>query len=129
MNNVELIGRLTKDPKIGVTKKGTKVADFTLAVKRKYQKQENTNADFIPVVAYGTLADFAEKYFCKGQQIAVDGKINTNNYTDRNNYKHTSIEVCANNFYFADGFKEKNSNQTEPIKVEDKENEKNDLPF
>lgn len=80
MNNVILIGRLTRDPETRQTTDGTKVANYTLAVDR-VKKGET---DFIKVTAWGRDADFAEKYLTQGTKIAVKGRIQTGSYQKQN---------------------------------------------
>jgi single-strand DNA-binding protein len=104
MNNVSLVGRLTKDVELRYTSKKMKaVSSFTLAVDREGRKNaENKNADFIHVVAWGKTAEFASKYFGKGHRIALQGSIHTRMWEDEQNGKHYSTEVVADKIYFAD---------------------------
>ena len=102
MNNVSLIGRLTKDPQIRYTTNNTMVASFFLAVNKSYKTEEKRTADFIPIVAYGKSAEFVKSYFTKGQQIGLTGRLNTRNWKDKENKTHYVTEVIANRFYFAD---------------------------
>ena len=132
MNNVSLIGRLTKDPQIRYTTNNTMVASFFLAVNRSYKTQEEQTANFIPIVAYGKTAEFAKNYFIKGEQIGLTGRINTRNYEDKQKITHYVVEVIANKFFFADskktnkenGFVSTNNNNSIFTKEEIK-----DLPF
>lgn len=99
MNNVNLIGRLTKDPEINRnSEKGKVTARFTLAVSKR-----NGEADYIPIVAFDKGAEFAEKYFCKGLRVAVFGRISTGSYVNKEGKKIYTIEVVADIFEFADG--------------------------
>ena len=79
------------------------VASFTLAVNRRFVRQgEERQADFIPVVAWSKLGEFCSKYFKKGQQVGVIGRIQTRNWEDENKVKHYITEVVAEEAYFAD---------------------------
>ncbi|MCI8397685.1 MAG: single-stranded DNA-binding protein [Clostridia bacterium] len=107
MNKSILLGRLTKAPEIKFSQANNKkVATFTLAVNRKYVKQgEERQTDFINIVAWDKLADFAEKYLKTGLQICLSGRIQTRNYTDNNNQKHYITEIIAEKIDFADSIK------------------------
>ncbi len=103
MNKVELIGRLTKDVDVRYTQTtNTLVANFTLAVNRRFTKQgEEKQADFINIIAWGKTGEFCSKYFSKGQQVAVVGRIQTRNWDDEQGQKHYVTEVIAEEVYFA----------------------------
>lgn len=104
MNKSILLGRLTKNPEIRYSQaKNVKIALFTLAVNRKYVKPgEERQADFINIVAYSKLADFAEKYLKQGLQICIGGRIQTRTYEDNNGQKRYATEVIAEEIDFAD---------------------------
>lgn len=103
MNKVELMGRLTKDPEIRyTTTNNTAVTQFTLAVSRRFAKDGEQQADFINIVAWGKTAEFCAKYFTKGQQVAVCGRISTRNYDDKDGKKVYVTEVTAEEVYFAE---------------------------
>lgn len=111
MNKVILMGRLTKDPEIRFTQSNIKVAMFGLAINRRFAKQgEERQADYINIVAWDKTADFVDKYFKKGQQVGVIGRIQTRNYDDKDGKKVYVTEVVAEEVYFADSKKEDNSN-------------------
>ncbi|MCL2399519.1 MAG: single-stranded DNA-binding protein [Defluviitaleaceae bacterium] len=78
MNKVILIGRLTKDPEVRYSQSAEPIAiaRYTLAVNRRTKKEGEPNADFIGCVSFGRQAEFTEKYFKKGMQIAITGRIN-----------------------------------------------------
>lgn len=104
MNKSILLGRLTKNPEIKYSQTNNmKVATFTLAVNRKYVKQgEERQADFINIVTYSKLADFAEKYLKQGLQICISGRIQTRNWEDPNGQKRYATEIIAEDIDFAD---------------------------
>lgn len=82
------------------------VASFSLAVNRRFVKQgEERQADFINIVAWNKTAEFCSKYFKKGQQVGIIGRIQTRNYEDDNKVKHYVTEVVAEEVYFADSKK------------------------
>lgn len=104
MNKVILLGRLTKAPDIRFSQANNiKVANFTLAVNRKFVKPgEERQTDFINVVTYSKLAEFTEKYLSQGLQICVSGRLQTRNYEDKNGIKRFITEVIAEELDFAD---------------------------
>lgn len=128
MNKVILMGRLTKDPEVRYTQAtNTMVTSFTLAVNRRFVKQgEERQVDFINVVAWNKSAEFVSKYFSKGQQVGVIGRIQTRNYDDEQGVKHYITEVIAEEVYFAGEKKEKSQNNTtDNFEVSNSD----DLPF
>lgn len=107
MNKVILMGRLTKDVEVRYTQTNNiMVASFSLAVNRRFAKEGEQQADFINIVAWNKTAEFVSKYFKKGQQVAVVGRIQTRNYEDDKGTKHYITEVIAEEVYFADSKKE-----------------------
>ena len=94
INKATLLGRLTKDPVINYTQgeKSTCVARYTLAVTRKFKKDE---ADFISCVSFGNLAEIIQKYVSKGDQICVAGRIQTGSYTNREGQKVYTTDVVV----------------------------------
>lgn len=105
MNTVCLIGRLTRDVEVKYTQNNKAVASFTLAVNRKYSKEGEQQADFIPIVTWGKSAEFASKYFKKGMQVSVVGRIETRSWDDQNGQKRYSTEVVAEELGFAESRK------------------------
>ena len=104
MNKVILMGRLTRDPEVRYTQtNNTLVASFSLAVNRRFARQgEERQADFINIVAWSKLGEFCSKYFKKGQQVAVTGRLQTRTWDDDQGQKHYITEVVAEEAYFAD---------------------------
>lgn len=95
MNNVALIGRLTRDPEVRMTTSNTAVGRYTLAVDRRFKKEGETTADFISCIAFGKAAEFAEKYLSKGMKIAVTGRIQTGSYTNREGQKVYTTDIVV----------------------------------
>ena len=104
MNKVILMGRLTRDPEVRYTQSNnTLVASFSLAVNRRFARQgEERQADFINIVAWNKTGEFCSKYFKKGQQVGVIGRIQTRTWDDDQGQKHYVTEVVAEEAYFAD---------------------------
>ena len=104
MNKVILMGRLTRDPEVRYTQtNNTLVSSFSIAVNRRFARPgEERQADFINVVAWSKLGEFCSKYFKKGQQVGVIGRIQTRNWEDEQGQKRYVTEVVAEEAYFAD---------------------------
>lgn len=101
------MGRLTRDPEIRYSQgeNSTAVANYTLAVDRRYKREGEDNADFIGCVAFGRAAEFAEKYFRQGLKITVCGHIQTGSYTNRDGQKVYTTKVVIEEQEFAESKK------------------------
>ena len=111
---VALMGRMTYEPELRSTPNGLSVIRFQVACDRTYQKDnQNRQADFIDCVAWRQTAEFISRYFHKGSMIAVEGTIQTSNYTDKDGNKRKQIEVLANNVSFCGGKSENGSQGTQ----------------
>lgn len=104
MNKTILLGRLVRDPEVRYTQgdKPTAVAQWTLAVDRKFKREGEPDADFISCKAFGKTAEFAEKYFKKGTKIALEGRIQTGSYTNKEGQKVYTTEVMLEEVEFAE---------------------------
>jgi single-strand DNA-binding protein len=98
LNRVVLVGRLTADPELRQTQSGLPVANFTLAVDRKFSKDKET--DFINIIAWRGLAENCANYLTKGKLAAVDGRLQIRQYEDKQGQKRTIAEVVADNVRF-----------------------------
>ena len=102
-NLVVLTGRLTADPELRYTGNNTPVTSFSIAVNRRYKAGEESQADFINIVAWRQTAEFITKYFSKGSMIGIEGSIQTRRYVDKETGKNrTAFEVIANNVQFVE---------------------------
>ena len=103
MNKAILIGRLTRDPELRSTPAGRNVCQFSIAVNRTFTNANgDREADFINCVVWDKQAENLVKYQKKGNQIAVDGRIQTRNYEDRDGKRVYVTEILANNISFLD---------------------------
>lgn len=103
LNSVCLMGRLTADPELKSTQLGVSVCNFRIAVDRTYTpKGQEKQTDFINIVTWRSTAEFVSRYFRKGQLVAVQGSIQTGQYTDRDGNKRTTFDVVADNVFFAE---------------------------
>lgn len=97
LNRVILIGRLTQDPELRYTQNGTAVASFTLAVNRKFQRDE---ADFIPIVVWNKPAENCANYLGKGSAVAIEGRLQVRSYEAQDGQKRRVTEVVADDVRF-----------------------------
>ena len=102
LNVVAIMGRLVADPELKITPAGISVCTFRIACDRNFVQQgQQRQADFIDVVAWRHNADFLCKYFAKGSMVAVQGRLQTRQYQDRNGSNRTAVEVVADSLSFA----------------------------
>jgi len=110
MNKVILIGRLTKDPELKFTPgNGTAVTTLTLAIDRRFSKDGQKEADFIPIVIWGKQAESTANYMSKGKLIGVSGRIQVRNYDAKDGTKRYVTEVIADEVQFLEWGGGKNS--------------------
>ena len=103
LNEVILMGRLTRDPDVRMTQNGTTAANFALACERDYAPQgQNRETDFFDIVAFRNTADFVGQYFSKGQLVAVKGRLQQRDWTDKQGNKRRTTEILADRCYFAE---------------------------
>ena len=105
MNNVVLMGRLTRDPRISManTISGQMaVAHFSLAVDRRFKKEGEQQADFISCVAFGKTAEFVEKYLHQGSKVCLSGRIQTGSYKNKDGATVYTTDIVVENIEFAE---------------------------
>ena len=104
MNKAILLGRIVREPEIRYTQgdKPMCIARYTLAVDRRFKRQGEATADFIPCVCFGKTAEFIEKYGKKGTKLAISGRITTGSYTNRDGQKVYTTEVTVEEQDFAE---------------------------
>ena len=138
LNAIAIMGRLSRGPELRQTTTGKNVASFTIACSRGRKDANGKDlVDWIPVVAWEHTAEFVCKYFEKGSLIAIDGRLQSRTYKDRDGNNRTAIEIVANNANFA-GSKStgggSNSvpaggSRNEPTVQYDEIEDEGDLPF
>lgn len=102
LNVIAIMGRLSRNPELRQTTTGKNVASFTIACSRGRKDANGKDlVDWIPVVAWEHTAEFVCKYFEKGSPIAIDGRLQSRTYKDRDGNNRTAIEIVANNANFA----------------------------
>lgn len=102
MNSVTLIGRLCRDPELSYTTTGTAICKFTLAVDRPARANEEKTADFIRIIVFNAQAENSNRYLKKGSKCAVNGRIQTGSYKDRDGKTVSTFDVVANSVEFLD---------------------------
>lgn len=113
LNNVLLMGRLTRDPEFRQTTSGVAVCRFSVAVDRKFSNKETgeRDADFIDCEAWRNTAEFISRYFFKGSMILVEGQLRNNNWTDDNGVKHYGMKTLVDSVSFCGSKAESNGQQ------------------
>ena len=104
MNKVVLVGRLTRDPEVRYSQgnNATAVARYTVAVDRRFKRDGEPTADFIPCVVFGRSAEFAEKYFRQGMRVSISGRIQTGSYTNKDGNRVYTTDVVVEEQEFAE---------------------------
>lgn len=98
LNRVVLVGRLTRDPELRTTTTGKQVTDFSIAVDKRIKPNDGSpTADFFRVSAWGQTAEFVANYLTKGRLVAVDGRLQSRKYTDKDGNNREVVEVVADN--------------------------------
>ena len=112
MNKWIGMGRLTRDPEVRYSQSGSAVANFSVAIDRRYKRDGETTADFFNCTAFGKTGEFAEKYLRKGTKVVIEGELQNNNYEDKNGTKHYSVQIIVNQIEFAES--KSSQDNTEP---------------
>jgi single stranded DNA-binding protein (ssb) len=100
MNLVILVGNLTRDPEVRYSTNGTPIATLDLAINRSFTKEGGPDADFLRVTVFGKQAEHAEKYLTKGKKVGVEGRIENNNYENKDGQKVYRDSIIANRIEF-----------------------------
>ena len=114
MNKVFLSGNLTRDPEVRYTQSGMAYAKMGIAVTRPYSSKNSegqTITDFFNLTSWNKQAEFCGRYFQKGSRVLVEGRIENNNYEDKNGVKHYGVNITVENIEFADS-KRRDGNNT-----------------
>lgn len=125
INSIVLMGRLTADPELKKTTTGKSVVKFTVAIERRFNREET---DFLEVIAWQKTAEFVSQYFRKGSMIVVQGEAQTRSYTDNSGGKRKVVEIIAEQVSFC-GSKNESPIKTEAEYSEIPEVTDEDLPF
>ena len=109
MNKVIMMGRLTRDPEVSSSANGTTFARYSIAVDRKFKKEGEPDADFFNCTSFGKQAEFVEKYLKKGTKVVVTGRLQNNNYTNKDGQKVYDVRIMCEEVEFAES---KNSSES-----------------
>ena len=115
MNKWIGMGRLTRDPEVRYGQSGNAVANFSIAVDRRFKRDGETQADFFNFTAFGKTGEFVEKYLRKGTKVVVEAEVQNNNYEDKNGTKHYSVQFIVNQIEFAESKKAAENNDEPPV--------------
>jgi single-strand DNA-binding protein len=137
INKVILVGNLGKDPEVRTLENGAKVANFTLATSESYKNREGqrvTQTEWHNIVLWRGLADIAERYLRKGNQVYIEGKIKSRSWDDKDGIKRYTTEILGDNLTMLGGRRDMEESDPAPASAEetspeDKGEEKDDLPF
>ena len=116
LNKVMIIGNLGRDPEMRYTSAGRPVTTFTLAVSRSWNSadgERHSDTEWFNVVAWGNLAEICKQYLTKGQQVYIEGRLQTRKWDDKEGVKHTSVEVVANEMMMLGDRKDHGNNSQE----------------
>ena len=105
MNKCMLIGRLVADPELRYTQTGKAVATYRMAVDRQYKQEGQPGADFLNCIAWGKGGEFAGNYLRKGTKVAIEGRIQTRSYEDKDGKKVYVTEIIVEHHEFCEGRK------------------------
>lgn len=134
LNEITIMGRLTKDPELRRTGSGVAVVSFTIANERDFKNGEGKReTDFFDIVAWRQLGEFICRNFKKGSMIIVSGRLQRRSWTDKDGYTRWTTEIVAGNAYFGEAKKSDSDGYVPPLQPTDDEYERLDddapLPF
>ena len=130
LNKIVCMGRLTKYPELRRTATGKAVASFTIAVDRDYKSESgDRETDFVNVVAWGSTAEFVEKFFTRGRMAVVFGRLQIRQWTDRDGNKRYAAEVVADSVYFGDSKRDESAQPSAATEAYETLDDDGNLPF
>jgi single-strand DNA-binding protein len=131
LNKIMIIGHLGRDPEMRYTPSGKPVTTFTVATSRTWNSSDgerHTETEWFNVVAWGNLAEICKQYLSKGQQVYIEGRLQTRRWEDSENVKHTSVEIVANEMMMLGDRRDASGGQTADAVESDAEIE-DEYPF
>ena len=114
MNKALLVGRITTKPELRTTNSGIPYTRFSVAINRPFSNNGERSADFINILVWRKQAENVCNFWDKGSQVAIEGRIQTGNYTDKDGNNRNSFEVVADNVQFLDSKSQRNSDVSMP---------------
>jgi single-strand DNA-binding protein len=115
LNKVQIIGHLGKDPEMRYTPSGKPVTTFTAAVSRSWNSadgERHSETEWFNIVAWGNLAEICKQYLTKGQQVYIEGRLQTRRWDDKEGLKHTNVEIVANEMMMLGDRRDHNNTQS-----------------
>ena len=116
MNKTIMMGRLTRDPEVRYTNTSngsTAIASFSLAVDRRFKRDGEPDADFFNCTAFGKIAEVIEKHVVKGTKLLITGRIQNNNYTNKDGQKVYGVQILVDEMEFAESKNASNGGQAQ----------------
>ncbi len=135
LNKVMVIGHLGKDPEMRYTPSGRPVTTFSIAVSRSWNTadgERRSETEWFNIVSWGNLAEICKQYLHKGQQVYIEGRLQTRYWEDKEGQKHTSVEVVANEMLMLGDRHDNNSSSQESENDDDKSKpvaDEDEFPF
>lgn len=130
LNKVMIIGNLAREPEMRYTPSGRPVTTFTVATSRTWNSQDgerHVETEWFNVVTWGNLAEICKQYLTKGQQVFIEGRLQTRRWEDNEGTKHSSVEIIANEMMMLGDRRDSSQNQTSETQPEEDETE--EYPF
>ena len=135
LNKVMIIGHLGRDPEMRYTPSGRPVTTFSVAVSRTWNTvdgERHSETEWFNIVAWGNLAEICKQYLYKGQQVYIEGRLQTRHWEDKEGQKRTSVEVVANEMMMLGDRRDKNDSdrsQADETESADSESDEDEFPF
>lgn len=132
LNKVMIIGHLGRDPEMRYTPSGRPVTTFTVATSRSWNTvdgERHTETEWFNVVAWGNLAEICKQYLIKGQQVYIEGRLQTRRWDDKEGNKHSSVEIVANEMMMLGDRRDSNHQANEQEVPEDSSAGEDEFPF
>jgi single-strand DNA-binding protein len=135
LNKVMIIGHLGRDPEMRYTPSGRPVTTFSMAVSRTWNTvdgERHSETEWFNIVAWGNLAEICKQYLYKGQQVYIEGRLQTRHWEDKEGQKRTSVEVVANEMMMLGERRDKNEteeSQSNESNQADQESDEDEFPF
>jgi single-strand DNA-binding protein len=132
LNKVMIIGHLGRDPEMRYTPSGKPVTTFTVATSRTWNStdgERHTETEWFNVVTWGNLAEICKQYLNKGQQVYIEGRLQTRRWDDSEGMKHTSIEIVANEMMILGDRRDSGTAQPVEASLVDEDQVEDEYPF
>jgi len=135
LNKVMIIGHLGRDPEMRYTPSGRPVTTFSVAVSRTWNTvdgERHSETEWFNIVAWGNLAEICKQYLHKGQQVYIEGRLQTRHWEDKEGQKRTSVEVVANEMMMLGDRRDKNETDgsaSDETDVTESESDEDEFPF